>query len=102
MSRSEHNLYVAVVMQALEDLAGITRRAATEAPATEPPVAKQPPPRIRENALRWLCDDDDYPFSFRDCCRVLRLNPVSSRRHLLAAIGLKGFGPEFIASGAPA
>lgn len=57
----ERGLYAAVLAQAKEDLCSDSG-----APAAL---------LARASALRWFADNSLYPFSFRDCCAVLELDP---------------------------
>lgn len=65
--RFERKLLLAIVEQALQD-AAVTSRYGLSGPAIE--------------AMRWLQDPAEEPFSFRWICRMLNADPNAAQAHL--------------------
>lgn len=86
--QGELKLYRAVMLQAAQDIADSNlsgdpdRNDASLAAAV----------RSHQSALRWLDDEADYPFSFRNCCQVLGFDPRCTRKSLMRLAGLKTSG----------
>jgi len=80
MFPSELKLYRAVMLQAAQDIADSkqSRHADNRFPNDSVRALQS-----HHAALRWLADDAEYPFSFRNCCQVLGLNFRSARQHLM-------------------
>lgn len=97
MQQPEIRLYRAVVLQAVADISG--PRMGTGAAAGRWPLASAER-RCRQRAFEWVLDDADYPFSFRDCCRVLGLAAQRGREGLVQMTGLRA-GSYRAANGGP-
>ncbi len=83
--QGEIKLYRAVMLQAAQDIADSNPTCASDRNGvTRAAVAKS-----NRSALRWLADEADYPFSFRDCCHVLGFDPRRTRKYLMRLAGLK-------------
>jgi hypothetical protein len=97
MQQPETRLYRAVVLQAVADIAG-PRLGSEGATGRWPLLSAER--RLRQRAFEWVLDDADYPFSFRDCCRVLGLAAQRGREGLVQMTGLRA-GPYRAANGGP-
>ncbi|HTY54158.1 MAG TPA: hypothetical protein VMB26_03100 [Candidatus Binataceae bacterium] len=80
MYESELKLYRAVMLQAAQDIADSNQsRRDGNRIGNDSVRALQ----SHHSALRWITDDADYPFSFRNCCQVLGVDFRRARRHLI-------------------
>ncbi len=86
--RGELKLYRAVMLQAAQDIADSN----LSGDRNGHDVACTGTAQSHHSALRWLADDADYPFSFRDCCQVLGFDPRRTRKYLMRLAGLKTSG----------
>ncbi len=85
MQQGEIKLYSAVMIQAAFDIADLSR-------ASDPTYGHGTGVRnLRRgqfSAMRWVADSADYPFSFRNCCQVLGIEPRRARQRLMRLAGL--------------
>ena len=86
--QGELKLYRAVMLQAAQDIADSNLSGDPDRNG----VARAAAVRSHQSALRWLDDDADYPFSFRNCCQVLGFDPRRTRQSLMRLAGLKTSG----------
>jgi hypothetical protein len=79
MYQGELKLYRAVMLQAAQDIADSNQhRRGGNRIGNDSVRALQ----SHHSALRWVADDADYPFSFRNCCQVLGVDFRRARQHL--------------------
>lgn len=86
--QGELKLYRAVMLQAAQDIADSNLSGDRNGHGVACAGAVQG----HHSALRWLADDADYTFSFRDCCHVLGFDPRRTRKYLMRLAGLKTSG----------
>ncbi len=86
--QGEIKLYRAVMLQAAQDIADSNPTCDSDRNG----VARAAAANSHRAALRWLADDADYPFSFRDCCHVLGFDPRRTRKYLMRLADLKTAG----------